>query len=175
MKWYNYHVSIYLSLFVYFKYFLANPYIYTYVYILPYEVQWFFPIFQHCSTLGHQYTTLVFQIHTGLQHLTIFLAQRKGLPLKFKTLADRLLAAGYSTNIIGKWHLGFFRKEYTPNYRGFQNFFGRCHKIRARLGRVTPLIAKFMGPTWGPSGADRTQVDPMLAPWTLLSGTPRTA
>ena len=31
-------------------------------------------------------------------------------------------------------------------------------------------IAKFMGPTWGPSGADRTQMGPMLAPWTLLSG-----
>ena len=27
-----------------------------------------------------------------------------------------------------------------------------------------------MGPTWGPSGADRTQVTPMLAPWNLLSG-----
>ena len=27
-----------------------------------------------------------------------------------------------------------------------------------------------MGPTWVPSGADRTQVGPMLAPWTLLSG-----
>ena len=27
-----------------------------------------------------------------------------------------------------------------------------------------------MRPTWGPSGADRTQVGPMLAPWTLLSG-----
>ena len=26
------------------------------------------------------------------------------------------------------------------------------------------LIARFMGPTWGPSGADRTQVGPMLAP-----------
>ena len=34
-----------------------------------------------------------------------------------------------------------------------------------------PLIARFMGPTWGPSGADRTQMGPMLAPWTLLSGT----
>ena len=33
------------------------------------------------------------------------------------------------------------------------------------------LIARFMGPTWGTSGADRTQVGPMLAPWTLLSGT----
>ena len=32
------------------------------------------------------------------------------------------------------------------------------------------LIARFMGPTWGPSGADRAQVGPMLAPWTLLSG-----
>ena len=31
------------------------------------------------------------------------------------------------------------------------------------------LIARFLGPTWGPSGADRTQVGPMLAPWTLLS------
>ena len=27
-----------------------------------------------------------------------------------------------------------------------------------------------MGPTWEPSGADSTQVGPMLAPWTLLSG-----
>ena len=32
------------------------------------------------------------------------------------------------------------------------------------------LIARLMGPTWGPSGADRTQVGPMLAPWMLLSG-----
>ena len=29
-----------------------------------------------------------------------------------------------------------------------------------------------MGPTWGPSGADRTQMGPTLAPWTLLSGWP---
>ena len=34
----------------------------------------------------------------------------------------------------------------------------------------TTLITRFMGQTWGPSGADRTQVGPMLAPWTLLSG-----
>ena len=29
-----------------------------------------------------------------------------------------------------------------------------------------PLIARFMGPSWGPSGADRTQIGPMLVPWT---------
>ena len=37
-------------------------------------------------------------------------------------------------------------------------------------GTVGTLMARFMGPTWGPSGTDRTQVGPMLAPWTLLSG-----
>ena len=31
-------------------------------------------------------------------------------------------------------------------------------------------IARFMGPTWGPSGADRTQVGRMVGPWTLVSG-----
>ena len=41
---------------------------------------------------------------------------------------------------------------------------------RLLLGLLPSLIARFMGPAWGPSGADRTQVDPMLAPWTLLSG-----
>ena len=40
----------------------------------------------------------------------------------------------------------------------------------ANLPEALPLIASFMGPTWGPSGADRTRVGPMLAPWTLLSG-----
>ena len=31
------------------------------------------------------------------------------------------------------------------------------------------LVARIMGLTWGPSEADRTQVGPMLAQWTLLS------
>ena len=39
-----------------------------------------------------------------------------------------------------------------------------------QLHWLVSLIARFMRPTRGPSGADRTQVGPMLAPWTLLSG-----
>ena len=35
---------------------------------------------------------------------------------------------------------------------------------------ILTLIARFMGPTWGPPGADRTQLGPMWATWTLLSG-----
>ena len=44
------------------------------------------------------------------------------------------------------------------------------HEAKSSAAMVLTLIARFMGPTWGPSRADRTQVGPMLAPWTLLSG-----
>ena len=36
-------------------------------------------------------------------------------------------------------------------------------KLEIWLLDRTSLIARFMGPTWGPTGADRTQVGPMLA------------
>ena len=35
---------------------------------------------------------------------------------------------------------------------------------------ILALIARLMRSTWGPRGADMTQVGPILAPWTLLSG-----
>ena len=35
---------------------------------------------------------------------------------------------------------------------------------------IPSQIAKFMGPTWGPTGSCRPQMSPMLAPWTLLLG-----
>ena len=40
--------------------------------------------------------------------------------------------------------------------------------MKILIGEI-PLIARFMGPTSGPSLTDRTQMGPMLAPWTLLS------
>ena len=37
--------------------------------------------------------------------------------------------------------------------------------------RHPPQIARFIRPTWGTPGSCRPQMSPMLAPWTLLSGT----
>ena len=44
------------------------------------------------------------------------------------------------------------------------------HAVQGRYLKIHPRIARFIGPTWGPPGDDRTQVGPVLAPWTLLSG-----
>ena len=50
--------------------------------------------------------------------------------------------------------------------------FSLAHRgLLAKLNALTGSIARFMGSTWGPSGADRTHVGPMLASRTLLSGT----
>ena len=48
-------------------------------------------------------------------------------------------------------------------------YIGRAYWQQILIFIYTP-IARLMGPTWGPSGAHRKQVGPMLAPWTLLSG-----
>ena len=42
--------------------------------------------------------------------------------------------------------------------------------FRSRWWNEISQIARFMEPTWGPPGICRSQVDPMLAPWTLLLG-----
>lgn len=50
-------------------------------------------------------------------------ADNFGLPVDQITLVDRLKEAGYATGMVGKWHLGFGRRQH-PLYRGFDEFFG---------------------------------------------------
>ena len=49
-------------------------------------------------------------------------------------------------------------------------FYDHTCASELRTNPVGSVIARFMGLTWGPPGADRTQVGPVLAPWTLLPG-----
>ena len=51
-----------------------------------------------------------------------------------------------------------------------QNIFCKGGPQYVFIRSVYTQIANFMGPTWGLPGSCRPQMGPMLAPWTLLSG-----
>ena len=50
-----------------------------------------------------------------------------GLPVGERTLGDQLTNAGYTTALIGKWHLGGTAR-YHPQRRGFDTFYGFLHE-----------------------------------------------
>ena len=68
------------------------------------------------------------------------------LPKAVRTLPDRLRAAGYTTGMVGKWHLGD-QAGFTPVDRGFDEFFGftggghfYLPKANARGEYTAPLL-----------------------------------
>lgn len=49
---------------------------------------------------------------------------RNGLPTSEITIASWLKTIGYQTIAVGKWHLGYVRRDFHPLNRGFDNFYG---------------------------------------------------
>jgi arylsulfatase A-like enzyme len=54
----------------------------------------------------------------GLQTFVIFPGHKYGLPTDERTLPQALKEAGYTTGMVGKWHLGHADKKYWPQSRG---------------------------------------------------------
>ncbi|GIY87998.1 arylsulfatase B [Caerostris extrusa] len=65
-----------------------------------------------------------YPIRYGLQHSVFLGGEASGLPLNEVILPQYLKQLGYKTHMVGKWHLGYQTKEYTPTYRGFDSFLG---------------------------------------------------
>lgn len=77
-----------------------------------------------CTPSRSQIMSGRYQIHTGLQHGVLDAGQKNGLPLDNILLPEQLRNCGYDTHMVGKWHLGDYEKEFLPQFRGFNSYFG---------------------------------------------------
>ena len=84
----------------------------------------------YCSTSRAGLLTGTFPTRFGYENNPIGAEnedERIGLPKQELTLAEHLQNAGYTTALIGKWHLGGHAKHH-PYRRGFDEFFGFLHE-----------------------------------------------
>jgi len=77
-----------------------------------------------CSPTRAALMTGRYPMRHGLQVGVVRPWARHGLPLGERTLPEALREAGYTTAIVGKWHLGHFDSSYVPTRRGFDRQYG---------------------------------------------------
>eukprot|EP00756_Hemistasia_phaeocysticola_P020231 Hpha_TRINITY_DN15709_c5_g11::TRINITY_DN15709_c5_g11_i1::g.37351::m.37351/K01135/ARSB; arylsulfatase B len=76
-----------------------------------------------CSPARATFMTGRFPIHHGIVDW-IPPASPYGVPVNETMVSDLMHRGGYRTHAVGKWHLGLYKEELTPTFRGFESFYG---------------------------------------------------
>ncbi|KAH7721028.1 CRE-SUL-3 protein [Aphelenchoides avenae] len=65
-----------------------------------------------------------YPFRTGTQNGVLLQMDAGGVPLDFPFLPQHLRKLGYRNHLVGKWHLGYCKREFLPTSRGFDYFYG---------------------------------------------------
>lgn len=108
-----------------------------------YYAQWL------CTPSRGSLMTGKYPIRLGLQHNVISAGEVSALPLDLTILPQHLQKLGYETHMVGKWHLGYYKSEYTPTHRGFKTHIGY-------MNGATDYYDYTYNTDWYPGGSHRT-------------------
>ena len=96
-----------------------------------------------CSPNRAALMTGRYPIRLGMQCSVVRPWASHGLPLDERTLPQALKESGYTTAVVGKWHLGHAIPEYLPLQRGFDKQYGTT------MERSTTTLTSAKGVTTG--------------------------
>ncbi|CAK9304792.1 unnamed protein product [Gordionus sp. m RMFG-2023] len=77
-----------------------------------------------CTPSRVSFMTGYFPYKLGLQQNGLRPLESNAVSLNYTMMPEKLKELNYSTHMIGKWHLGYCNKNFTPTSRGFDSFFG---------------------------------------------------
>ena len=77
-----------------------------------------------CSPTRSMLMTGRYTTRLGTHANVIYWDTPWGVPINETFVGQHFQAAGYSTALFGKWHLGMFQEKYTPKHRGFDEHAG---------------------------------------------------
>ncbi|KAI6208665.1 Sul-3 [Aphelenchoides besseyi] len=79
---------------------------------------------QLCTPTRSALMTGYYPFRTGTQRGVFLNMEASGVPMDYSFLPQNLKKLGYQNYLIGKWHLGYCRREFLPTARGFDYFYG---------------------------------------------------
>ncbi|KAI1720288.1 sulfatase domain-containing protein [Ditylenchus destructor] len=80
---------------------------------------------QLCTPTRAALMTGLYPFHTGTQNGVFLQTEPSSVPLDYPFFPQYLRKSGYRTYMVGKWHLGYCRRDYLPTVRGgFDSFYG---------------------------------------------------
>lgn len=93
-----------------------------------------------CSPTRSSLMTGLFPFRMGMQHSeTLLPGSTAHIPLKIPMIPEILKDNGYSTDMVGKWHMGYSSFNYTPCFRGFDNFYGYLQGQQDYIEKTTSI------------------------------------
>ncbi|XP_075971685.1 arylsulfatase B-like [Anticarsia gemmatalis] len=77
-----------------------------------------------CTPARTALLTGKYPMRLGMHGQPLLNSEDRGIPLTERLLPSYMKELGYSTHLVGKWHVGMSREEYLPTSRGYDTHYG---------------------------------------------------